>query len=275
MKYAYLRVFAVAKSQRPLFGVQDTREGYLLSVFTEKRTFDHHGKEFFYVPIDSDDFGDGAVCSARVGAEREDIVNASPAEAFEPRYERTWRASNFFLDTRGHTDGQKIAMQIRGDVGKPLAIVSSLVEKINADNPDSSWTLEVNAMVDKGDFWAAVREYKGSITSAEFNYVTPNVLGFRSQINETLRHYREAENAQTVSVKLGNKNGNLDLDNEEVREAVDYISEGGGSTKIKAGRKEVYNSENEVKAIDVEAETSEDIVQPLARRGLLERLFRK
>ena len=281
MKYSYLRVFAVESEVPPILVAtgdapeRRSRSDYLRYVFSMKIEFEHRGKGFVYMPISVDEMDGGAVCSGRIGAERTEIVNASPDELFEPETITNWRASNFLIDTRNYNDGQKVAMQHRGDVGKPLSILSSLVKHINDTNADSGWELSVNAITERSTFWEAVEQYKGQITRAEFHYVTPNVLGIRSKINERLKGYKDDENANQVTVVLQNEGGNLKLDSQEVKDAVEYTSEGGGSTKLKAGAQKVYDSRDDEKAATVETDDQLALEKDTSRKTIIERLFKK
>ena len=186
-----------------------------------------------------------------------------------------WRASNFLIDTRNYNDGQKIAMQHRPDVGRPLSILSSLVKRINETNIDSGWELAVNAITEKTTFWRAIKDFEGQITRAEFSYATPNVLGLRSTISKQLQRHKDHENANRVKVILENEKGALKLDSQEVKDAVEYTSEGGGSTKLKVGAKTVYDSEDDEKAVTVDTEDQLGLEQREVRRGIINRLFKK
>lgn len=281
LKYSYLRVFAlevevppilVASGSAPSFR---TRAEYLQETFSKKIEFEHWAKTFVYMPIGVDPVEEGAICSGRIGAQKTSNINAGPEEFFEPDTVTNWLASNFLLDTRDFNDGQKIAMQNRSDVGKPLSILSSLIKHINEANPDAGWELAVNSITEKTTFWQAVDEYSGQITRAEFKYATPNVLGLRSAINSTLKNYKDHENANQVSVTLENKTGGLKLDSQEVKDAVEYTSEGGGSTKLKVGVKTVYDSEEDEKAVTFEADDQLGLEVPDVRRGIIDRLFKR
>ncbi|WP_152610655.1 hypothetical protein [Ruegeria sp. ANG-R] len=281
MKYSYLRVFAVEIEVPPILvatgdaPVRRTRTEYLKDVFSTRIEFEHWGKLLVYIPISTDDFEDGAVCSGRIGSQKTESINASPDELFEPEVITNWRASNFLIDTRNYNDGQKIAMQQRPEVGKPLSILNSLIKHINEANPDSGWELSVNAITERTTFWEAAEQYKGQITRAEFSYVTPNVLGLRSKINDRLKNYKSEENANHVTVVLENEKGNLRLDSQEVKDAVEYTSEGGGSTKLKANGKKVYDSTDDEKAVTVETEDQLGLEKVEARKSIIERLFKK
>ena len=145
-----------------------------------------------------------------------------------------------------------MAFQNHPNVGKPLPIASSLIDHINQTNIDSGWFAEINLITEKRTFWEAVNRYKGQITTAEFTFVTPNILGIRSKLNSELKDKREKHNAATVTETMNNPKGNLNLEGDDVEQSVDYISEGGGKSKLKIGKTVVYDSESEEKLVEIE-----------------------
>lgn len=281
MNYYYLRVFLIEVDIPPLLIAAGRleerlpRHEYLKAIFSETIEFDHRSKSMIYKPISVDEVDGGAVCSGRIGAQKTELVNASPEKLFEPEVVTNWLASDFLIDTRSYNDGQKVAMQSRDGVGAPLPVLSSLMQHVNSANPDSGWEMEINQITEKATFWEVVKTYQGQITSAEFRYATPNVLGLRSAINERLKEYKDQENANQVRVTLENSKGGLQLDSQEVRDAVEYTSEGGGSAKLKVGPKNVYDSEDEDKSIIAETEDDVGLEEETPRRGIIERLFKR
>lgn len=237
MQYHYLRVFALADERFPLLdlamgGTRPSRTEYLQSVFSQRIDFIHRKAQLVYIPIGREERDDGPVMLGRVGRSFQELVNEPPEQGFAETELTTWRASNFLIDTGEHTDGQKIAMQARGDVGNPLAVTTSLIRHLNEVNEEVGWILEISPMTEPGNFWSVVREYKGEITAAVFTFVTPNVLGLRSQLNAGLKAARQDNNAHRVGITLANENGNLDLERRNVEDAVEYVSEGGGTADL-------------------------------------------
>lgn len=227
-----------------------------------------------YVPIKRDEDEDNSIIFGRIGREFTVFENAGPEDNFENSEHSGWRASNFLLNTAPHKDGQKIVMQDRIEVGNPLAILNSMCSQINATYAKYGWHIDVNSITGKQTFWDAVKKNKGQITRAEFTYITPNVLGIRSLINERLKEYREKENAQQVTVIITEPKGNLKLETKEVKDAIEYISEGGGSAKLKSGREVIYDSKDSIVAKDVGVDDSLQFNTSEGRLGLTERLLK-
>ena len=206
MRFIYLRLFLTSIDLPPLLvksgfpSEKRTRAQYISDVFSKRWDFKHYGTTMIFLPIPPEDINGDVFCFGRIGKEVTDLVNDGPETLFADRSLKSWRAANIAVDSRDFEDGQKIAIQVKDYVGKPLAILNSLVQHVNSENPDSGWLISVNAVTKVASFWEAVNDHKGSITKAEFTYVTPNVLGIRSKLNKRLKEYRENENAQEVEV---------------------------------------------------------------------------
>ncbi|MEC9434652.1 MAG: hypothetical protein VYD87_17235 [Pseudomonadota bacterium] len=256
MKYHYLRLFLLEIDQSgDLFDAPPARldrSAYLRLAFSQRIDFEHRNNPLVFQPIGEQEVTGGAVSLGRIGRRKIETVNKPPEENFEEEEAISWRAANVLIDTRSDSEGQKVAMQFHIDVGRPLPVFVSLVNFINEVNSKHGWQIEVNVMTSTTSFWEAVNKNKGSITYVEFDFVTPNVLQLRNQLNEGLKEARQKRNAQKVRVGLQNKNGLLDLDGQEVIDAVEYVSEGGGSVKLKSGQKKIYDSEEEERAEEVE-----------------------
>ena len=164
-------------------------------------------------------------------------------------------------------------MQNRIDVGRPLAVFVSLIGHLNRANIDSGWLLGISPMTEPNNFWEVVRKYRGRITAASFSFVTPNVLGLRSQLNAGLKDARQNNNAHRVDIGLINKKGTLELERENIQDAVEYVSEGGGMAKIKSGRKTVYNSENDERTFEVESDEPISAAGRSTWREIVSRIF--
>lgn len=257
MKYHYLRVFVLRDERFPLLQIakpspQPSRSEYLQSVFSKRIDFIHRKAQLVYIPVGREERDGAPIILGRIGRSFQELVNEPPEQGFAEAKLTTWRAANFLIDTGEHTEGQKVAMQVRSDVGKPLAVTTSLARHLNEMNEEVGWILEISPMTEPGNFWSVVREYKGQITAAVFEFVTPNVLQLRSQLNAGLKAARQDNNAHRVGITLANENGNLDLEKPNIEDAVDYVSEGGGTAKLKKGRKIVYDSERDEKTAEIE-----------------------
>ena len=257
MKYHYFRLSVLPLDRPPILEAANSlpsispRQQYLRSLFGQRIDFTHRKKTFVYVHIGTHESDGRLLFLGRIGRSIDAVENAPPEEEFEEITRPSWRASNVFIDISDQPDGQVIAFQHHYNIGRPLPIATSLTDHINRLNQDSGWFIEINPITDKQSFWQAVYQHKGEITSAEFNFATPNVLGIRSRLNEELKDKRQQHNATTVTETLRNPSGTLDLSGQDVEDSVEYISLGGGSAKLKAGRKTLYNSKRAEKMTEV------------------------
>lgn len=250
------------------------REDYLFYLFNQRIDFEYRKKTLVYIPIGVEKEGYKHLLIGRIGRSIDTIENAPPESAFEERSRESWRAANVIIDIGDHSDGQKIAFQYHTKVGKPLPIAVQLIKEINKKNPDAGWFIEINLIKEKQSFWEAASKHKGEITSAEFTFVTPNILGIRSKLNEELKNARKKFYASSVMETLYNPKGNLNLEGNEIKDAVEYISEGGGKSKLKSGKKTIYNSENEGRREEIVDDEPLKKESPSTWKRILERLFK-
>lgn len=257
MRYYLLRMSLLQQERLPIRQVADAlsperhREEYLSYLFNNRIDFEYRKKTFVYVPIGVEKVGYKHLQIGRIGRLIDTTENAPSESGFEEISRVSWRAANVIIDISDHSDGQKIAFQYHPNVGKPVPIAVHLINHINKRNPDSGWFIEINVIKEKQSFWNVTQKYKGEITNAEFTYVTPNILGIRSKLNEELKNAREQHNAMSVTEALHNPKGNLDLTGDKIKDAVNYISKGGGKSKLKVGRETVYDSEKDGKLMEV------------------------
>lgn len=258
LRYQYLRVFLTETSRPPILeyagylGPRVTRTEFILNLFSQRIDFVHRGNPFVYMPIGEERAKDGKFLLGRMGRTVKSLENQPPETGFEEVVHTSWRAANAVFDTRDHADGQKLALQFRQDVGKPLPIANSLAAAINETYSDAGWRVSINAITETSDFWDVARKYKGEITSATFTYVVPNVLRMRSQLNDDLKRGREKHNIEKYTETLENSEGNLILEGEDVEDAVNYTAEGGGSSKLKSGKRTLFDSQTHEKFKEIE-----------------------
>jgi hypothetical protein len=129
-------------------------------------------------------------------------------------------------------------------------------------------------VTDKATFWEVVTHHKGEITAAIFTFITPNVLKLKSSLVSDLKESRKINNAVTVDVALRNPHGRLELEKENVVDAVDYVSEGGGAVKLKRGKKIIYDSETDGKTVDIDEDEALSTLKKSTWAVFIDRLFK-
>lgn len=280
VRYHYLRLSLLPQVCPPILVAANvvpparSRQEYLVDIFANRIDFEHRKKKLVYVPIGTEEGKEGPLMLGRIGRSISAVENAPPETGFEEITRPSWRAANVIIDTSNHSDGQKIAFQMHYNVGKPLPIAAHLIDHINSTNPDSGWHIEINPIIEHQSFWEAAQQYRGEITLAEFTFTTPNILALRSKLNEELKNKRDQHNATSVTETLHNPKGNMELQVDDVKDAVEYISEGGGKAQLKVGRDTVYNSENETKLVEVEDDEPLTKGNPSMWKRITNKLFR-
>ena len=132
------RLSLLTRSQIDAFApIFSTREAYLRHVFGEERVFTHYATEYHYVPVGT--AGDDSMLG-RIGREVAFDGNAPPTEGYEDKDYPAHKAAVFVIDPTDHPDGQKVALQQR--VGKPLQLITALVETINEAYAHTAYQIE-------------------------------------------------------------------------------------------------------------------------------------
>lgn len=237
--YARADLFVVTQPN----GEQYTREQWLRHMFSKQHDFMHRGATFAYVPDES--LSDASLVIGRIGRERLVRDNEPPEQGLHERVHAAWQASVAAIDPRHHEDGQKVVMQERSEIGKPVAVFQSLVAKLNAD-PAAPFTVEAFGIVDPQTFWDFVRSNKGEVVSVTFEAIAPNMFSGKDDFERELRELRDKEKAQRTKVELHNDRG-LNPDTERMHQIVDYTVKGGGTIKARTKSKRRYNSKNKTK----------------------------
>lgn len=250
MPYHLFRMSLLARRRPPLLDVmmppapRTTRQEHLSAAFSGRVDFAHRGIQFAFVPVTKV----GEVIAGRLGRPAKEFRTSGPDTAFEPIEEAGHIATNIFIDTAGDPDGQKIAVQINPKVGAPGALMDALIQRVNDRTVDAEWQIEVRSIIDETSFWATVEQNAAIITYIQFKLVAPNVLGLKDNVTREMRQVRDENNGAQVTVAIENKDG-IRLATASIRNAVHYVSEGGGDVVLKAKRKKLFDSKRKQRNI--------------------------
>ncbi len=249
-RFELFRLSLLKREQIDMFQFQDmSREEWLKKVFLTEIPFSHHGTEYHYSPAIDD--SDENIIIGRVGRHVLREENLPPDEGLEDFTRETWIASVLVLDPTEHDDGQKLAIQNIGDVGKPTSLINQLTQAIN-QTYSGPFKIEPSQIVEAQSFWNYVEENRGSVTSISFDFIAPNMLGADDEFHDEMREFRDSEKASKVKLILQNEDG-VNPETERVKRAVNYaLSESRGKVKAKAKGKPSYSSDNEIKISYIE-----------------------
>ena len=266
MPYQMFRLSLMSRRRLPLLeplyeqSAAPTRTQYLKEAFSRRVDFVYRKSTYSYVHVTDID----SVVSGRMGRQTKERRTTGPDTAFEITEEISHIATNVFVDTDGDPTGQKMAVQLNARVGTPGALLEKLMQAINDANPDGAWSIEVHPMTDEKSFWNVVAEHKQIITCVQFKLVAPNVLGFFDSVSNELREIRDENNGANVGISIENKDGII-LDTQSIKNAVRYVSEGGGDAILRARKKILFDSRRNQRSIS----PPEDAVVSLGIHGVL------
>ena len=280
MHYSLHRLLLVKRTILPILQAsghqhpEHSRQDYLKEVFSKLFNFQYRRNPYAFAYIGEVD----SVILGRVGRLKPETIEEGPETGFAEKSEQRWHAANFLVDTRDHADGQKIAIEEISELNSTLSITRSMIDHINTSNANANakWEIYAETIADSQEFWEVVDKYEGKITELELFFVAPNIFGGRGKTTERLKALQQENNMQTVGVSLHNKEGALNLDTEDVKQSVEFVTEGGGRSKVKAGSKTVYNSEQRGKKVIIDSEDNVTLGVDTQSRwpNLINKLFR-
>lgn len=241
MRYFILRLFLTKRDIPPILEAanyvpEQPRQEYLETVFERNINFIGSGVKFTYVYLGRE----GNIIFGKIGRKITEVVNRGPETKFAETKQMIHQASNVLIDISSEETGQKIALQYKNQVGKPLNIAKYLVDHINLVEQDVRWNISVNAVTETQKFWDVVNEYKSYITELDVVLIAPNILNGADKVQEDLRRIYKENGVQETTVKMVNREGKLNPDSKNIRETIDYVGQGGGSAKLKSGKKTIY-----------------------------------
>jgi len=241
-------------------------------VLKDRFHFSHSSHYFFYACTGRVD----KYILGRIGRLKREAVASDPDSGFAEIYQDVWHAANFIMDITHHPDGQKVALEHVRNVGVPLAMAKSLVNKINDDMSDfSGWDISVNPLSDSKEFWNVVHDNKGDISELELTFVAPNLFGGHDETTKLLADWRKKLNIKSATLTFNNNERKLNVDSEEIKQGIDYITKGGGKTVMKSGSDKIYDSEKKQKTIDVEKDLNIPVISTNGKKwpDLIKKLF--
>lgn len=234
-------------------GPRPSREDWLRGALADGFTFQHRSTECHWVPAEPID----QVIAGNVLRSHPRRHHVPPEEGGHEVVSDEWQGSLVLIDPTHHDDGQKVSFERDDTLGKPDAVLQSMAAYINA-LPNAPYVIEPKPIFSESSFWswAAAHEYR--LHSVSFEFVTPNMFGSKTAFDEEMKEFGEAGVA-TVKMKLdeGGRGGGIDARSEQIRRAVDYSAQGGGSMTAKAKNGDKFSSTGETKTARLPATPEE------------------
>jgi hypothetical protein len=156
MRYDLFRLIMLEREQADLMSRdlreasrQDMppREWWLRQVFGGQIAFQHYGSEFHFVPGSSSPTaltGRDSLIVGRIGRPLHFTENLPPEAGLTEIERDAWKAAAVVIDPKAHDDGQKVAMEVDGRVGRTISVLKSLTDHVNGRVPVEPFILEIN-----------------------------------------------------------------------------------------------------------------------------------
>jgi hypothetical protein len=275
IKFDALRITLAVPPKGPLFPETEvsepkvSRTDFLRAIFSQQTDFFYRGKLFTYVPSPVHR-KDDKVLSGFVGKQLTVEENQGPETLFAKIEAKKWRAAFLAVDTSD--DEQLLYFQRRPDVGSAERIASQLFSERRKDF-SFSWDVHIHHLQEERDFWVAASQNQGNLTEIEFILYPPNVLRGFDKIKKLQEEINKDVNGDEGSLAFRNADGNLNVDNEFVKDAVKYTTNGGGAAVLKSGRKKVFDSRRTKKIKEVPEEIMPEHAEQSKILGLIDYLF--
>ena len=246
---------SLSRSSLPLLDIENgittepiTRRDYLARALTTRRNFLYRKKPFYFLPVTAD----ADLYAGLIGREIREINNLPPEQGFELVEENKWKAAYIFFDAR---ENKQIAIfESNNKVGLPRGLLQAFLENQRQDIDMAAWTPHVEYISSAPDFWVAVEEYLGRITSLNFTFLPPNALRASEAVDDLVRAASEQANASSTDLRLRNPDGKLEPRGELVETALATATKGGGDVSMKVGTKIVYSSATNKETREVQPE---------------------
>lgn len=280
MRYFFFRFTLAERELPPMVKIIDgvdstTRQEYLINIFSSETPIISTLSELQYVFIGKHK----EFILGKIGKPKPEALTQGPETGFAEVLAQNWHTVDFIMDTSHHDDGQKIAVSYNKDVGKSVAILESLVKSINTTNNEAKWHISVNPITYVQDFWQAAQQNLGNIRELELTFDAPNMFGGKDATSKVLKDYKEKNNAQKTKVSLINSDGNLEVDQENVKDGMNLISKGGGRSKLTGKDREVLFDSKEAKQVSekIEDEDHESLTKENSEQWIktINKLFRQ
>lgn len=117
-------------------------------------------------------------------------------------------------------------------------------------------TIQVEAIFDRSEFWHIVDEYRGRITSVNFELISPNMANISKGLELDLAKLNADTNSHRTDLKLNSTEGSaleIKKDNPMLNSLVEYSSEGCGDIEVKIkGIKKTIRTSKSVREISID-----------------------
>lgn len=270
LRLFFYRFSLKEKRQRDAFEVRQqdgsvfSREEWLRDFFSRQFTFTHRSNEFFFVPERPEVSGVSPdLVAGWVARDRDQEERTPPWEGLAPTKHQSWRAALLLLDPREHSDGQKLALEYRADVGGTDPIMASLAQHMSAA-PEYPFSVAAYPIIEAQSFARFASEHKGAIKSITYDVAVPNMFSSPDDFSAELASLRDTGNVARVLTRL-ESDGAINTDASQLDEIAEHVERGGGKITAKTRTGKIYRSDDHKVSEIIETSDDEPESQGLSR----------
>ncbi|QSB43436.1 hypothetical protein IDJ81_08475 [Tsuneonella flava] len=270
-----IRISLAEAERTPLYGDQEgqrrTRTQFFIDAFSERRDFlPSRGKaKLSFFPIDAPE-GFVAGFFAR---EVHQKGRKGPEDAFRETDLESWEIAFFVMDLA--KDQQIAWLELNGDFPTTKSILESFFKHLSRNSSFGEWLVHVKYMDSDGHYWTAINEYKHAITRLTFTFIPPNALNARQTVADFVKLANEQGHPDIQEHTYKADAGQMEPESEILAASADIAMEGGGEAKVYAGRKKVYDSDDERTRMEVDEHEMPTPSNPTFVGRVISRLFGK
>ncbi len=182
---------------------------------------------------------------------------------------------NIYIYINNEPEKQYILIQSNSDAfteTKAVAniLATTLKRKLSVDN----LAIYIEKKFDSKEFWETIKTYEGSIRELKFEFIKPNMSNISQSAVSSIRILKDKLNSHKTDLLLkAPARGvleNLNEDDQEINNLVDYQKEGGGpppEIKITGLRHYIKTSESEITFIlDSFTGSADDLIKILDKK---------
>lgn len=251
-----------------------TREQWLRKFFGSQQDFTHSNTKFVFMP-EFEIVGERAsnLLFGWIARETEQLERTAPSDGLELIKHRAWQAAFIAIDPTEHPDGQKFAFENLQAIGKPEAVLRSIVKTMNIEE-NSPYYGEAYPIVEGGTFSKFALDHGDLIKSITFDVAAPNMFNDRNDFQDELRSLKKNENVSHVKTTLESDTA-LNHQTDRMKDIIDYTERGAGTLSARAADGETYHSDRHAKHVDVKVDHhSKGLAEFLAQiASLLDKIF--
>lgn len=230
-----------------------SREEWLRHAFGARFAFQHRSVECHWVP----DPSTKDIIAGNVVRSHSHRHHKPPEEGGAEVVSEEWQGAIVLIDPAHHEDGQKVSFERDVTLGRPRAVLQSMLAFINA-MPGAPYVIEPKPIFNEARFWAWAAAHEYRLKRISFELVAPNMFGSKTSLDEDMRDLGSSGVSKVrIVMDEGKRVDGIDAKNDQIKQGVDYAAQGGGSITAKAKNGDAFDSTNSTRTTTLPASPAE------------------